>query len=62
MQLTKEQFLGLLGKCFQGALANPTNGYTMWDSYSRQQLFQGIAADIMMVSGMIPEVEDEIGP
>ena len=61
MKLTRAEFLQLLGQCFQGALANPTNGYTMWDSYSRQQLLQGIAADVQMVASMMQEVEEENG-
>lgn len=48
MNITKEQFFDLYGRMLQGAMANPTNGYTMWDSYSRQQLMQGLYADLEM--------------
>ena len=46
MKLTREEFLKLYGQMLCGAMANPTNGYTMWDSYQRQQLMQGLAADL----------------
>jgi len=43
-------------------MANPTNGYTMWDSYQRQQLMQGLLADLELVLSMKGYEIDEQGP
>ena len=58
MRLNRQEFLELYGKALQGAFANPTNGYTMWDSYARQQLMQGIAADIEITMDQIKDTEE----
>lgn len=59
MDLTKEQWLELFGRTLQGAFANPANGHTIWDSYARQQLLQGIVADLELVMAMMPDREDK---
>ena len=46
MEISKEQFFDLYGSMLNGAMANPTNGHSMWDSYDRQQLMQGLLADL----------------
>ncbi len=59
MHVTREEFLQLFGQALNGAMANPANGYTIWDSYQRQQLMQGLVADLLLVVPMIPEEEIE---
>lgn len=57
MRLSREEFLALYGQALCGALANPSNAHTIWDSYERQQLMQGIAADITLAVDQIKEEE-----
>lgn len=59
MNITKEQFFDLYGKMLQGAMANPANGHTIWDSYERQQLMQGLFADLELTLSM-KEVKIEV--
>jgi len=62
MKICKCEFLDLYGQMLNGAMANPTNGYTMWDSYQRQQLMQGLLADLELVLSMKGYEIDEQGP
>ena len=60
MGLTRKEFFKLYGELLKGAFSNPTTGATLWDSYDRQQLMQGLAADLQIISDLLPlPVDDE---